>query len=160
MIVSTNIAETSVTIRGIKHVIDTGMVKAKYVDSIVFYDNLNGQFKVLFFNLFLLRFFFFRLSHQRSPQWIIHTLRANTQSSLAPTSHMSPFTTYRYLLFGRPLFSFPWRLHLQHLSVHIVFFPTFYMIVPCHSLFKPVHFQCPSDVLIPNLVLCYSPGNP
>ena len=27
---STNIAETSVTIRGIKHVIDTGMVKAKY----------------------------------------------------------------------------------------------------------------------------------
>ena len=30
VIVSTNIAETSVTIRGIKQVIDTGMVKAKY----------------------------------------------------------------------------------------------------------------------------------
>ena len=31
VIVSTNISETSVTIHGIKHVIDTGMVKAKYV---------------------------------------------------------------------------------------------------------------------------------
>ncbi|MRA94267.1 ATP-dependent RNA helicase HrpB, partial [Bacillus thuringiensis] len=29
VIVSTNIAETSVTIHGIKHVIDSGMVKAK-----------------------------------------------------------------------------------------------------------------------------------
>jgi len=30
VIVSTNIAETSVTIRGIKHVVDCGRVKAKY----------------------------------------------------------------------------------------------------------------------------------
>lgn len=29
MIISTNIAETSITITGIKYVVDTGMVKAK-----------------------------------------------------------------------------------------------------------------------------------
>lgn len=29
VIVSTNIAETSITITGIKHVVDTGMIKAK-----------------------------------------------------------------------------------------------------------------------------------
>jgi len=30
VIISTNIAETSVTIRGVKHVVDCGRVKAKY----------------------------------------------------------------------------------------------------------------------------------
>ena len=50
---------------------------------------MTDNFELHNFLSLLINIFLIRLSHQRSPQWILHTLRSNTLSSLAPTSCLS-----------------------------------------------------------------------
>ena len=59
----------------------------------------------------------FIFSHEESHQWILHTLRANTSSSLAPTSRMSSFTTSKHFIFPRSYLLHVLLHHIQTLHL-------------------------------------------